>query len=89
MGFIIFRLIIFVAIVWFGLRLLKVYNQKKLEAQNDSLQGKNRKGNDPEQMVQCRYCNLHLPQKDAVKHESLWFCCHEHKKHFLEHGPEK
>jgi len=26
MGFIIFRLIIFVAIVWFGLRLLKVYN---------------------------------------------------------------
>lgn len=85
MGFIIFRLIIFIAIVWAGIRLLKLYNQKKLEARQDAP----KQQTESEQMVQCRYCNLHLPQKDAVKHESLWFCCKEHKQHFLDEGPEQ
>jgi len=84
----IFRLIIFAAIVWAGIRLLKIYNQKKLEAQHkdDTVR---KTSSDSEQMVQCRYCNLHLPQNDAIKHENLWFCCHEHRDHFLEHGPER
>lgn len=84
----IFRLIIFAAIVWAGIRLLKIYNQKKLEAQHkdDTVR---KTPSDSEQMVQCRYCNLHLPQNDAIKHENLWFCCHEHRDHFLEHGPER
>ena len=86
MGFIIFRLIIFVALIWVGLRVLKLYNQKKRGAQNqEQVVGHH----DSEQMAQCRYCNLHLPEKDAVKHEQLWFCCHEHKEQFLEHGPEQ
>lgn len=87
MGFIIFRLIIFVGIVWLGLRFLKVYNQKKITAQQD--QDNQQPAQASQQMVQCRYCNLHLPQTDAVKHESLWFCCHEHKVHFLDQGPEQ
>jgi len=88
MGFIIFRLIIFIGIVWLGLRFLKIYNQKKIEAQRNH-QPQDDVSQESQQMVQCRYCNLHLPQNDAVKHESLWFCCHEHKKHFLDNGPEK
>lgn len=89
MGFIIFRLIIFIGIVWLGIRLLKAYNQKKLESQQQRGDSGQQQSSDSEQMVQCRYCSLHLPQNDAVKHESLWFCCHEHKDHFLEQGPEK
>lgn len=88
MGFIIFRLIIFIGIIWLGIRLLKAYNQKKLESQQKDEQVKHQ-STDSEQMVQCRYCNLHLPQNDAVKHESLWFCCHEHRDHFLDNGPEQ
>lgn len=88
MGFILFRLIIFIGIVWLGIRLLKAYNQKKLESQQKENISEQRSP-DSQQMVQCRYCNLHLPQTDAVKHESLWFCCHEHKEHFLDDGPEK
>lgn len=84
----ILRLIIFIAIVWAGFRLLKIYNQKKLEAKKGEDKAE-RSSSDSEQMVQCRYCNLHLPQNDAVKHENLWFCCHEHKDHFLDHGPEQ
>ncbi|OPX54769.1 uncharacterized protein SAMN02745127_02480 [Oceanospirillum multiglobuliferum] len=87
MGFMIFRLIIFIAIVWFGLRILKAYNQKKLT--KNSAETNAEADQTPEQMVQCRFCNLHLPQKDAVKHEKLWFCCHEHLNRFLAHGPEK
>lgn len=85
MGFILFRLIIFIGVVWLGIRLLKAFNRKKLESQQQTPQGNER----PQQMVQCRYCNLHLPQNDAVKHESLWFCCHEHRQHFLDKGPEQ
>lgn len=86
MGFMIFRLIIFIAIVWLGLRLLKAYNQNKQAKQSATTTTED---DTPEQMVQCRFCNLHLPQKDAIQHEHLWFCCHEHRDHFLEHGPEK
>lgn len=86
MGFIIFRLIIFVALVWVGIRLLKAYNRKKLEYQQQHTEDKKEQS---EQMVQCRFCDLHLPQKDAVKHEHLWFCCHEHRQHFLDNGPEQ
>ncbi|WP_028299650.1 PP0621 family protein [Oceanospirillum beijerinckii] len=86
MGFIIFRLIIFAALVWVGIRLLKAYNRKKLEYQQKHVKDKKEQS---EQMVQCRFCSLHLPQKDAVKHEQLWFCCHEHKQHFLDDGPEQ
>ncbi|OOV87131.1 PP0621 family protein [Oceanospirillum linum] len=88
MGFIIFRLIIFIGIVWLGIRLLKAYNQRKLQSQSNGTASEKRAA-DSQQMVQCRYCNLHLPQSDAVKHENLWFCCHEHKQHFLDSGPEK
>lgn len=89
MGFILFRLIIFIGLVWVGIRLLKAYNQKKLESQRKDEAVQQQKSTDSEQMVQCRYCNLHLPQNGAVKHESLWFCCHEHRDHFLDHGPEQ
>lgn len=88
MGFIIFRLIIFVALIWAGIRILKIYNQKKLAAAEEQ-DRVNAQAQQSEQMVQCRYCNLHLPEKNAVAHEHLWFCCHEHRDHFLDHGPQK
>lgn len=88
MGFIIFRLIIFLALVWAGIRLLRAYKQKKLEFEerHDKESSQKKK---PQQMVQCRFCNIHLPEKDAVRHEKLWFCCHEHRNHFLDQGPDK
>ena len=49
MGFIIFRLIIFVALVWVGIRLLKAYNRKKLEYQQQHAEDKKEQS---EQMVQ-------------------------------------
>jgi uncharacterized protein len=88
MGFIIFRLVIFLAIVWLGIRLLKAYNQKKLEHQQ-SKKSSESSSNNTAQMVQCRFCDLHLPESDALKHEKLWFCCHEHRNRFLENGPDK
>lgn len=88
MGFIIFRLIIFLALVWAGIRLLRLYKQKKLEYSERQEQVTAKKSK-PEQMVQCRFCNIHLPEKDGVRHEKLWFCCHEHRNRFLEQGPDK
>lgn len=89
MGFLIFRLIIFIGLLWLGIRLLRLYSRKQQQLQDQKMPSNRDSEDTSEQMVQCRFCNLHLPEKSAVRHESLWFCCHEHRDHFLAHGPEK
>ena len=32
----------------------------------------------PEVMVQCRYCNVHLPQSDAFAHDDRFYCSKDH-----------
>ncbi|KKN61753.1 hypothetical protein LCGC14_0518690 [marine sediment metagenome] len=29
-------------------------------------------------MVRCARCNVHLPQRMAIRDESNWYCCQEH-----------
>jgi uncharacterized protein len=31
-------------------------------------------------MVRCRRCGVHLPQRDAVRGADGWYCSNEHRK---------
>ncbi|TVU67635.1 MULTISPECIES: PP0621 family protein [Cobetia] len=87
MSLLIIRLLVFVVLFWAGLRLYRMYRQWKL-GQEHSEHGEptERKA---QNMVRCAYCDLHLPEDDAIRHEALTFCCNEHQQHFLEEGPRK
>jgi len=34
----------------------------------------------PEQMVNCDYCGLYLPQGEAIAESNRFFCCNEHRR---------
>ena len=34
----------------------------------------------PEQMVNCDYCGLYLPQGEAIAEANKYFCCAEHRR---------
>lgn len=34
----------------------------------------------PEQMVNCHYCGLYLPQSEALAEAGKFFCCAEHRR---------
>ncbi|MCO7233774.1 MULTISPECIES: PP0621 family protein [unclassified Cobetia] len=87
MSLLIIRLLVFAALFWAGLRLYRMYRQWKL-SQDDYGNG-NPAEREAQNMVRCAYCDLHLPENDAIRHEALHFCCQEHQQHFLDEGPRK
>lgn len=34
----------------------------------------------PEQMVNCEYCGVYLPQGEAIAEADKFFCCAEHRR---------
>lgn len=53
--------------------------QTKLNADQDSKEKINRsKVAEPEAIVQCQYCQVHLPQSEAVKRGDRFYCSNEH-----------
>ena len=41
---------------------------------------------EPEAMVQCQYCKVHLPQTDALIHDARFYCSKEHLNTLDQHG---
>jgi len=38
----------------------------------------------------CAQCGVHLPEEEALAYQTLYFCCNEHKKNYLEdHSTEE
>lgn len=80
MNLLIIRLIIFVVLLWAGLKLYRMYRQWKLE--HDSPQQRQSLNNG--RMVRCAYCRVHLPESEALRQNELWFCDTQHRDKFLE-----
>ena len=40
----------------------------------------------PQQMVSCSYCDLHLPQNDALAQDGRYYCCAEHRDSISQKG---
>lgn len=41
----------------------------------------------PHAMRKCSHCGLHLPEKEAISHNTLYFCSEEHKTLYLQEHP--
>jgi len=39
-----------------------------------------RTGNEPEQMLGCAHCGLHVPESEGVRDGKDFFCCEEHRR---------
>ena len=59
---------------------IKGKKQAKLDSENpqDPNKSKAKKVMDPEVMVQCQYCKLHLPESEALAYDSRFYCSKEH-----------
>ena len=67
---------------------LKGKKQAKLDQQNTTKANfdKAPKVAEPEVMVQCQYCKVHLPKSDAITHDARFYCCQEHFNALDEQG---
>ena len=59
---------------------IKGKKQAKLNAENPPKPSKDKpkKATDPEVMVQCQYCKVHLPQPEAIAYDDRFYCSKEH-----------
>ena len=72
------RLVIFAVVIWLIWRMVKNFNAKLAS------QGKRKDKLENQNMVACRYCSVHVPEKEALNHDDDWFCSEAHKQKFLD-----
>lgn len=67
-----------------------IKGQKQVKSSTESAenpnQNKARKIVEPEAMVPCRYCNVHLPKSEAIVFEQRFYCSKEHLNSLDERG---
>lgn len=80
MNLLLIRLIIFAVLFFAGLRLYRMYREWKLDheasADTSQLEGG--------QMVRCAWCQVHVPQADALRERDDWFCSSAHRDRYLQ-----
>lgn len=70
------RLLTILLLVWLAWFLYKNYlNKQTRHQQNRKLEAG--------RIVKCQYCDLHLPETQALQHDSAWFCTRDHMQAFL------
>ncbi|WP_043531609.1 PP0621 family protein [Litchfieldella xinjiangensis] len=79
MNLLIIRLIIFVVLLYAGIKLYRMYREWKLE--RDAPAERQRVQGDP--MVRCIYCKVHLPESEALRERGEWFCSRDHRDKYL------
>ncbi|GHC36986.1 PP0621 family protein [Aidingimonas halophila] len=82
MNLLIIRLIIFAILFFAGLKLYRMYREWRIERDDNDP-----RMNDGNRMVRCRYCQVHLPEDDALRDRGEWFCCIDHRDKYLEERP--
>ncbi|MBB3231868.1 PP0621 family protein [Halomonas stenophila] len=79
MNLLLIRLIIFAVLFFAGLKLYRMYREWKLDRE-EAAQG-SPQGN---QMVRCAWCQVHLPEDEALREKGQWFCSPDHRNKYLE-----
>lgn len=82
MNLLLIRLIIFAVLFFAGLKLYRMYREWKLE--REELLEHDESPNDSNPMVRCTYCNVHLPEHDALRERGEWFCSSAHRDKYIE-----
>ncbi|RDB42491.1 hypothetical protein DU490_12625 [Halomonas sp. DQ26W] len=87
MNLLLIRLIIFAVLFFAGLKLYRMYREWKLN-QEELLEDDTRQ--DGGQMVRCRWCQVHVPETEALRDQGEWFCSSAHRDRYLqEQKPEE
>ncbi len=73
------RAIIFLLLIVLLFLVLRLGIQKIQEIQNQQKSKANLKQQGAEKMVQCVFCQVHLPEKEAVINKGKIYCSEEHK----------
>ncbi|PJX13050.1 hypothetical protein CWI66_14510 [Halomonas sp. 141] len=79
MNLLIIRLIIFAVLFYAGLKLYGMYRQHRLSQQQPAPPR-----HEGGQMVRCRWCDVHVPESEALRDHEQWFCCSAHRDRFLQ-----
>ncbi|WP_447926984.1 PP0621 family protein [Vreelandella sp. EE27] len=79
MNLLIIRLLIFAVVFYVGLKLYGMYRQHKLSQKTAA----------PERveggaMVRCRWCEVHVPESEALRFEEKWFCSAAHRERYIQ-----
>ncbi|MGV3591007.1 MAG: PP0621 family protein [Gammaproteobacteria bacterium] len=72
-------LLLILGVAWFVVK-----NYLRKQALNEQ-QGRSRSQQSqiPGKIVQCRQCNVHLPETEALREGDEWFCTQEHRQAWL------
>ncbi|WP_458525940.1 PP0621 family protein [Onishia taeanensis] len=84
MNLLIIRLIIFAVLFWAGLKLYRMYRDWKLEREAWERKEAGQEGG---HMVRCDYCQVHLPEDEALREQGHWFCGTPHRDKYLAEQP--
>ncbi|MEQ6889684.1 PP0621 family protein [Halomonas sp. CS7] len=85
MNLLLIRLIIFAVLFVAGLKLYCMYREWKLDRDGPQPEG-DETGN---RMVRCRWCQVHLPEDDALRVHGDWFCSGDHRDKYLSEQTEE
>ncbi|GHE22603.1 PP0621 family protein [Halomonas urumqiensis] len=86
MNLLLIRLIIFAVLFFAGFKLYRMYREWKLD--REELLEDDQK-NEGGQMVRCTWCNVHVPESEALRDKGEWFCCSAHRDKYLEEQKEE
>ncbi len=78
------RLAILVLLVWLGWRMVRRW----LAAATPPATSKRTGSQKVERMVRCRYCDLHLPEQEALHDGRDWYCNEAHRRADKENRPD-
>lgn len=81
MNLLLIRLIIFAVLFLAGLKLYRMYRVHKL-GKEELLEGDSRQ--EGGKMVRCTWCQVHVPENDALREKGEWFCSSAHRDKYLE-----
>ncbi|WP_249978458.1 PP0621 family protein [Vreelandella olivaria] len=84
MNLLIIRLIIFAVLFYVGLKLYGIYRERRLSHEQSTL-----KRHEGGQMVRCRWCDVHVPEDEALRDSEQWFCSSAHRDRFLQEQQDK
>ncbi|WP_083851722.1 PP0621 family protein [Alcanivorax hongdengensis] len=75
------RLLIIAVLLYLAWRVVK----NLLQTPSPGSQSGPDKDADPERMLKCQQCGVHVPAHEAFSHGQLHFCSQEHQRRYLEH----
>lgn len=85
MNLLIIRLIIFGVLFYVGLKLYGMYREHKLSHDQNKPPTRHQGG----QMVRCRWCDVHIPEDEALRDREQWFCSSAHRDRFVQEQQNK